>query len=323
MRVFTKRGKWLPKFDLLLALLCYPAGYMLKRIRRNGIQNFPKCKAALLTVGVFPIRNTYYEPLFDERLLKEDLFTDRSLPGIDWNSKEQLCLLESFSFADELTGIPLTKGEDPHSFYMNNGLFSAGDAEFWYNLIRLKKPARIFEIGSGHSTLMAVRAIRKNTEEDKGYQSKHVCVEPFANPWLDSLGVVLVRRRVEDLGVEFFQELGPNDILFIDSSHIIKPQGDVLFEYLQLLPSLGNGVTVHIHDIFSPKDYTTQLIRDEVKFWNEQYLLEAFLTNNPEWKIIGALNWLHHNHSPTLRAACPYVLPEHEPGSFYIQKCPR
>ena len=87
---FTKRGKWVPKFDLLLALLCYPAGYMLKQIRKNGIQHFPKCKAAFLAVGVFPIRNTYYEPLFDERLLKDDLFTDRFLPGIDWNAEGQL-----------------------------------------------------------------------------------------------------------------------------------------------------------------------------------------------------------------------------------------
>lgn len=320
MRIFKKRGKWLPKFDWLLSLLCYPAGYMLKRIRSNGIQRFPKCKAALLKVGVFPIRNTYYEPLFDERQLKDDLFEDRLLPGIDWNAEEQLSLLESFSFTDELTGIPLKKGADPNSFFMNNGFFSSGDAEFWYNLIRLKKPDRIFEVGSGYSTLMALRAITKNKAEDKSYQCRHVCVEPFENPWLENLDIDVVRSKAEDLGVKFFQELDANDLLFIDSSHIIKPQGDVLFEYLQLLPSLSIGVTVHIHDIFSPKDYTTRLIREEVKFWNEQYLLEAFLTNNPEWKIIGALNWLHHNHYPTLKAACPYLLPEHEPGSFYIQK---
>lgn len=320
MRIFKKRGKWLPKFDLLLSLLCYPAGYMLKRIRSNGIQNFPKCKAALLKVGVFPIRKTYYEPLFDDRQIKNDLFADRSLPGIDWNAEEQISLLGSFSFGDELTGIPLKKGEDPRSFFIDNGFFSSGDAEFWYNIIRLKKPARIFEIGSGYSTLMALRAIKKNKEEDKRYYCKHICVEPFENRWLDNMSVDVVRSKVEDLGVEFFQELEANDILFIDSSHIIKPQGDVLFEYLQLLPSLHSGVMVHIHDIFSPKDYTTKLIREEVKFWNEQYLLEAFLTNNLEWKIIGALNWLHYNFYQKLKTACPYILPESEPGSFYIQK---
>ncbi len=320
MRIFTKRGKWLPKFDLLLSILCYPAGYMLKRIRSNGIQRFPKCKAALLNVGVFPVRNTYYEPLFDTRQLKDDLFGERSLPGIDWNAPEQLHILESFVFADELAGIPLNKEEAKTSFFINNGFFGSGDAEFWYNLIRLKKPERIFEVGSGYSTLMAVRAIEKNKAEDRNYHCKHLCVEPFENPWLDNLDVEIVRSRVEDLGVAFFQELGANDILFIDSSHIIKPQGDVLFVYLQLLPSLGSGIVVHIHDVFSPRDYPAVWIKDEVIFWNEQYLLEAFLTDNPDWKIIGALNWLHHNHYSTLKAACPYLLPEHEPGSFYIQK---
>ncbi len=320
MRIFSKRGKWLPKFDLLLALLCYPAGYMLKRIRSNGIQRFPRCKGALLRVGVFPIRNTYYEPLFDDRLLKNDLFDDRPLPGIEWNAEGQLSLLDSFTYAGELVGIPLNKQRSPNSFYMNNGYFGSGDAEYWYNLIRMKKPARIFEIGSGYSTLMALKAIRKNQEESANYHCRHVCVEPFANPWLDNLGVDIVRSKAEDLGAAFFQELEANDILFIDSSHIIKPQGDVLFEYLQLLPSLCSGITVHIHDIFSPKDYPAEWIRGEVKFWNEQYILEAFLTNNPDWKIIGALNWLHQNHYQTLKSACPYLLPESEPGSFYIQK---
>jgi hypothetical protein len=320
MRIFSERGKWLPKFDLLLSFLCYPAGYMMKRIRSNGIQNFPKCKAALLTVGVFPIRKTYYEPLFDERLIKHDLFTDRFLPGIDWNIEEQLELLEAFTFADELKGIPLERKDNSHSFFINNGFFSSGDAEFWYNLIRLKKPSRLIEIGSGYSTLMAIQAIKKNQEDDETYDCKHTCIEPFENPWLDNLGVEVVRSKVEDLGVEYFTELSANDILFIDSSHVIKPQGDVLFEYLQLLPSLNSGVMVHIHDIFSPKDYTTKLIREEVKFWNEQYLMEAFLTNNPQWKIIGALNWLHHNFYDKLKTACPYLLPESEPGSFYIQK---
>jgi len=59
---------------------------------------------------------------------------------------------------------------------------------------------------------------------------------------------------------------------------------------------------------------------DEVLFWNEQYLLEAFLTCNRDWKIIGALNYLHHNHYQHLKAVCPFLTQDKEPGSFYIQK---
>src|SRR4029078_2458503 len=98
-----------------------------------------------------------------------------------------------------------------------------------------------------------------------------------------------------------------DDILFIDSSHIIRPQGDVLFEYLELIPSLKAGVIVHVHDIFSPKDYLKEWVIDEVHFWNEQYLLEAFLTCNSDWKVIGALNYLHHNHYQHLQATCPFL----------------
>ncbi|MCG6533542.1 MAG: class I SAM-dependent methyltransferase, partial [Syntrophales bacterium LBB04] len=76
----------------------------------------------------------------------------------------------------------------------------------------------------------------------------------------------------------------------------------------------------HIHDIFSPKDYLKEWVIDEVKLWNEQYLLEAFLTNNRDWKIIGALNYLHHNHFEQLSKKCPFLTQDREPGSFYIEK---
>ena len=120
--------------------------------------------------------------------------------------------------------------------------------------------------------------------------------------------------------MEFFSELEENDILFIDSSHIIRPQGDVLFEYLELIPILNKGVIVHVHDIFSPKNYLREWLEDEVRFWNEQYLLEAFLSHNNTWKIIGALNYLHHNHYEKLKSVAPFLTPDREPGSFYIQR---
>ena len=77
---------------------------------------------------------------------------------------------------------------------------------------------------------------------------------------------------------------------------------------------------MHVHDIFSPRDYLEQWIKEEVRLWNEQYLLEAFLSHNREWKIIGALNYLHHNHFKKLAEKCPYLTPDREPGSFYVEK---
>ncbi len=309
----------LPAVDLLLLPLLYPAALLFRMVRRTGVQRLPNCRNALMKVGVFPIRNHYYEPQFDFRASERPASRDRLLPGIDWNVSEQLEILSTFSYSEELSDIPL-EASDPSDFYLNNIEFRSGDAEYWYQLIRSLKPRRIFEVGSGHSTLMATRAIRRNRELDPGYDCRHVCIEPYQMPWLEDIGVSVVRQRVEDIAVSFFSELGPNDILFIDSSHVIRPRGDVLFEYLELLPTLNTGVVVHIHDIFSPRDYPKEWVEDEVRFWNEQYLLEAFLSHNDCWKIVGSLNYLHHNYYDQLKSAAPFLDPEREPGSFYIRK---
>jgi len=308
-----------PLADLLLAPFVYPCAWLLKMIRITGVQKMPRCKNALMKVRCFPILDHYYEPQFNYQNQKQPLSQDRILPGIDWNIAEQTRILSTFLYSQELAGISQQKAGSL-DYSLDNSSFLSGDAEYWYQLIRAFKPRRIFEVGSGHSTLMAIKATRKNHEEDSTYQCKHVCIEPYEIPWLEKTGVSVLRNKVEDVELSFFSELQENDILFIDSSHIIRPQGDVLFEYLQLLPSLNKGVIVHVHDIFSPKNYLSVWLEDEVKFWNEQYLLEAFLTNNSSWKIIEALNYLHHNHYEKLKSVAPFLTPDREPGSFYIQK---
>ena len=311
--------KWPRLSDFILSILAYPAGILLKNIRKAGVQNLPRCKRTLQDVGVFPIINHYYEPLFDTRHLIHKLSDQRHLPGIDWNVREQLKILDSFSFTDELRDVPRKETEES-AFFFGNICFDYGDAEYWYNLIRLKKPSRIIEIGSGYSTLMAQKALEKNKEELPDYLCKHICIEPYENLWLEEVGLNVVRQRVEEVDLDTFSELGQDDILFIDSSHIIRPKGDVLFEYLEILPSLREGVIVHLHDIFSPKDYPSDWIINDIKLWNEQYLLEAFLSHNASWKIIGALNYLQHSHHELLKAKCKSLIPMSEPGSFYIQK---
>lgn len=305
--------------DHLLLPLVYEAAWILKIVRRLGVQRLPLCRDALFNVGVFPIADHYYEPQFDFRDEARHFCEERVLPGIDWNVAGQLELIESFRFSSEFADI-LKQKPGPLAFHFNNGFFESGDAEYWYQLVRSIKPTRIFEIGSGNSTLLAINAIQRNRSEDCTYWCEHVCIEPYEMPWLESSGVKVVRERVESMNLSFFSQLAENDILFIDSSHVIRPQGDVLFEYLEILPSLKNGVIVHIHDIFSPRNYLSSWLKDEVRFWNEQYLLEAFLTHNNQWKVMGALNFLHHNHYEKLRKAAPFLTPDREPGSFYIRK---
>ena len=309
----------LPIVDVFLFPFVFFSAVILLIARRIGFRQLRRCKKALLKVGIMPIRNHYYEPLFDKRNLSKPLSDNRQLSGIEWNIPEQIKLLDMFNYSNEFENVPNDYIDDL-TFNFNNSSFESGDAEYWYNLIRFKKPGKIIEIGSGHSTKMAQLAINQNTKEDNNYKCEHICIEPYEMPWLEQMDIEVVREKVENVNKDIFNKLNSNDILFIDSSHVIRPQGDVLYEYLELLPAVNDGVIVHIHDIFSPKDYPEEWVIGDVRFWNEQYLLEAFLTSNDRWKIIGALNYLHHNNYELLKEKCPRLTPDREPGSFYIQK---
>jgi hypothetical protein len=311
-----------PVLDVLLSPFTLLASILLFTIRKMRVSNMPVSKRIFKLIGVFPITNHYYEPHFDDRILKQPLDRDRSLPGIYWNNQQQLNLLAQFNYQQELLAFPELKPKDSLSFYFDNPSLGPGDAEYLYCMIRHFKPKKIVEIGSGYSTLMAIAAIKKNQQENHERQTKMVCIEPFEMPWLEKTGVEVMRKKVEEFELSFFQTLGPGDFLFIDSSHMIRPQGDVLFEILEILPILQKGVIVHVHDIFSPKDYGRLHLIDEVLFWNEQYLLEAFLSCNPDFEIIGAVNYLKNHFSVELHSKLPWLKnsPKHEPGSFWIRK---
>ena len=261
--------KLLSLIDYLLVPFVYLSGLLLKNVRRAGIHRLPKSKITLLKIGVFPICDHYYEPQFNFIDSKQSYSHNRKLNGINWNVREQIDLLQNFTYAKELFEVP-TEISIFNEYYFGNKAFESGDAEYWYSLIRYFKPKRIYEVGSGNSTLMAIKAIRKNILEDPDFSCKHVCIEPYEMPWLEETGVMVKRNKIEDMGVTFFSELQKNDVLFIDSSHIIRPQGDVLFLFLELLPMLNSGVIVHVHDIFSPKNYPKSWLEDKVKCWNEQ-----------------------------------------------------
>ena len=325
----NKAVKWtvvtlvVPALDWLLAPVVFCSALLLKAIRRVGVYRMTVSRAIFFRVGVFPIRDHYYEPMFNPARLRRPLDQDRLLPGIDFNVQEQLGLLEKFSCAGELTRIPkaATAG---HRYYYHNDNFGPGDAEYLYSLIRLIRPRRIIEIGSGFSTLMARNAIAANLLEDGVYQCQHVCIEPYEMGWLEQLdGVEVIRDVVEEADRNLFLELAANDILFIDSSHVVRPQGDVVCEYLEILPILKSGVLVHIHDVFTPKDYPAIWVKDQVRIWNEQYLVEAFLTANRDFKIIGALNFLKHHYPEKIARVLPVLAEERdrcEPTSLWIAR---
>ena len=310
-----------PVADLALAPVTFLSAVLLKLIRRVGVYRMRVSKKVFEAVGVFPIRDHYYEPMFNPRHLRRSLREDRELPGIDLNVRGQLELLDRLRFGEEQNLFPREKRGE-FEYYYNNPNFGPGDAEYLYGLIRLYKPATVLEIGSGLCTLMARNAVAANRSEDPGYRCNHVCIEPYEMRWLNALdNVEVIRSAMEEVDRKLFARLGRNDILFIDSSHVIRPQGDVVVEYLEILPILQPGVLVHIHDIFTPKDYPDEWVIEQVRLWNEQYIVEAFLSFNEHFKVIAALNYLRHHFEEKLAEKCP-VLAENmdglEPRSLWL-----
>lgn len=199
-------------------------------------------------------------------------------------------------------------------------MFGPADAEILYNVVIHFKPTRVIEVGAGYSTRMMKLAL--DTNRNEGVAAKHSCIEPYENPWLEELGIdEVIRERVEDVNLEIFDELKQNDILFIDSSHVLRTGGDVFTEYLHIIPKLNPGVLVHIHDIFLPYEYPRKWIVNKRQFWTEQYLLQAFLAFNSEFEVLLSVNYLAKQYPNELSGACPFfgrLKGGH--GSFWIRR---
>lgn len=290
----------------------------LRAVRRFGIRELGLNRELLSKLGVFPLQAHYYEPFVRRGDLRRPMSDVRPLPGVELNEAGQLKFLETFKVGTELSEIPIPQPV-PSAYGFDNGTFAFGDGAWTYAFIRAHKPKRWLEVGCGNSTLVAQLAMARNAAE--GHRTEHVCIEPYEMPWLEKLGIEILRKRVEDCPLETFTSLKAGDVLFIDSSHVVRPQGDVLFLYQEVLPRLAPGVIVHVHDIFTPRDYPEHWVLEKMLMWDEQYLLESFLTFNARFEIIGALNHLYHSHFDALAKALP-IMKEHPtraPMSFWMR----
>jgi hypothetical protein len=261
----------------------------------------------------------FYQPIPDTQALPETLWNRPSeLVGIEMNDAVQLDLLRNHfpKFRGEYDQFPAEPTGGPGRFHFNNGLFDGTDALVAYCMIRHFQPRLIIEVGGGFSSLVAAEAIAKN----KG--SALICIEPFPLDFLRK-GVLglrsLIEKKVEDIELEFFSQLHSGDILFIDSSHTVRIGADVNYLFLEVLPRLKPGVIVHVHDIFLPFDYRRDWVMDELRFWAEQYLLQAFLTFNSEFEVLMANGYLGHRYMEDLKATFTNS-PWWGGGSFWIRR---
>ena len=151
-----------------------------------------------------------------------------------------------------------------------------------------------------------------------------LAIEPYPNPTLKAgfPGLTrLIDQKVQRVDLCEFDKLCNNDILFIDSSHVAKTGSDVEYEYLEILPRLRKWAIVHIHDIYMPAEYLREELFTRHRFWNEQYILHAFLSFNDSFEVLWAGSYMHLNHSAALeRAFSSYSRDKQWPTSFWIRK---
>lgn len=263
----------------------------------------------------------FYQPIPDTRRLTPETFTRPfSLAGVKMNEAGQLALLERFSaHRDEMAAWPREKTADTTRFFLHNASFGPVDAELLWGMLRTHKPARVVEIGSGMSTLLAAEALRKNAAE--GSPGELTAIEPYPAAWLPQVpGLRLVQKPVQQVPLDEFTRLESGDVLFIDSTHVATIGSDVTHEILEIVPRLAPGVIVHFHDIFLPVEYPPGFVMGLRVFWTEQYLLQAFLAFNDSFEVLAAANWLQHTHPSKLAAAIPSWSADRVPGSFWMRR---
>jgi hypothetical protein len=274
----------------------------------------------------------FYQPVPDTRTLGAATWSrDSELVGVPIDGTRQLAFLERLRAAvgEEWAAIrrrPAPAPGEPR-FALENPMFGPVDAEIYYGLLRVERPRRVFEIGAGNSTLLAAEALLCNAAEDGGPPAELVAFEPHPNPVLRAgfPGLTrLVRRRVQDVPLGELTRLEDGDVLFIDSSHVLSIGSDVRFEILEILPRLRPGVWVHFHDIFLPAEYPRDWVLGEHRFWNEQYVVQAFLAFNGAWDIVWAASWMARHHGAEVAAAIPSFEPGvTRPGSLWLRRVGR
>lgn len=268
-------------------------------------------------VHVTPVH--FYHPIPDTRTLPEVLWEKESaLPGVDMNDATQLRLVREIfpRFRDEYDRFASDPTDCPHEFYFNNGFFGGTDALALYCMVRHLRPALVVEVGAGFSSRVCARALSRNGHGEL------VCIEPFPDdvlrhgfPGLTAL----VTKGVEEVGLDTFGQLKANDILFIDSSHVVKIGGDVNYLFQEVLPRLAPGVVVHVHDIFFPLAGRREWVMEERRFWTEQDLLQAFLAFNSAYEVLLCNCYVSRKYKDALRETFPKS-PWWGGGSFWMRR---
>jgi len=201
----------------------------------------------------------------------------------------------------------------------SDGGYGEIDAEVLFGFVATNKPGRIIQVGCGVSTAVITMAA-----EAVGEKPEIVCIEPYPSPYLkeaERKGVIRLVAQPAQL-VDYWQlaALGTGDLLFVDSTHAVKPGSEVNYLIHEVLPRLSNGVWVHFHDIYFPYDYTRGALDSDLFFPQESTLLYAFLTGNDRYRLEVCLSMIHYAAADRLQRLIPKYQPNDQIDGLAGQK---
>ena len=172
------------------------------------------------------------------------------------------------SYADDLARIPVIPGTPGEPCWINPWLLGL-DTVSLYGYVRRRAPKRYVEVGSGQSTLVVDRARR-----DGQLPTRITSIDPNPRADVDPACDDIIRQPLETVPIDALLDVEAGDMVFVDASHRVFTNSDMVAFYLDVLPELPEGVLVGIHDILWPDDY----LPEWSDFWfSEQYLLAAWL----------------------------------------------
>jgi hypothetical protein len=294
-------------------------------VPRGRSEPFSTAKYDVVPRGRFDlVRRDYYSPVPDFARLPKDVWHRRShMSGVDLAPLEAMEFLERVlaPFIAEFD-VPVHRNGGPGEFFLRNDNFEAVDAELLYGMIRAMRPQRVVELGSGYSTLLINLACRRNG--DDGITTVHQAFDPYPREHI--LGPALPPPSslepisATDVPFELFAELRAGDVLFVDTTHVVRLAGDVNFVVLDVLPRLQEGVIVHFHDIFLPWEYPRSWLTEMGYYWTEQYLLQAFLAYNREFEVLVPAQAVAREFPERLRGVIPSFTDGVSPGSMWLRR---
>lgn len=266
----------------------------------------------------------FYSPVVDPEALAREGFAERrrsdAVLAINMDFARMAALFQRLMVHAPAIDFP-THAAPGRRYCYENDQYSYGDAIILAAMVREYRPARYLEVGSGYSSAVVLDTL----DAMPGARTACTFIEPYTAR-LDSLlteadtaRVRIIRQGVQQVPLALFEELEDGDVLFLDTTHVVKTGSDVVHEVLHILPRLASGVIVHFLDVFADFEYPEPWIMDDNRSWNEQYMLRAFLMYNDVFEIIYANHAFFNAHRQLVESLCPLIARNYG-GGLWLRK---